>query len=131
MGVDRINGNLAGGMTKETAVEEAVAYCLDQEILTDFLKENRSGVLGMLRLLTEYNEKEHMRRLKRDAREEGILQDRVAVITEFLSELGEVPLELHTFIMEQKDLSVLRQWCRIAADSKSIEEFKYKIYQPK
>ena len=128
--VGRINENLEGGMTKEAAVEEAVAYCIDQGILTDFLKENRSGVLGMLRLLTEYNEKEHMRRLKRDAREEGMLQDRVAVITEFLSELGEVSSELQTIIAKQTDLSVLRKWCHIAANSKSIEEFEETILRP-
>lgn len=128
--VGRINENLEGGMTKEAAVEEAVAYCIDQGILTDFLKENRSGVLGMLRLLTEYNEKEHMRRLKRDAREEGMLQERVAVITEFLSELGKVSSELQTVIAKQTDLSVLRKWCHIAANSKSIEEFEETILRP-
>lgn len=125
--VGRINENLTDGMTREVAVEEAVSYCLSQGILTDFLRENRSGVLGMLRLLTEYNEKEHMRRLKRDAREEGMLQDRIAVINEFLSELGDIPSELQTTISEQADLSVLRRWCHIAADSKSIEEFEDKI----
>lgn len=128
--VSRINENLQGGMTKAAAVEEAVTYCMDQGILTDFLKENRSGVLGMLRLLTEYNEKEHMRRLKRDAKEEGMLQERVAVITEFLSELGEVSSELQTVITKQTDLSVLRKWCHIAANSKSIEEFEQTILHP-
>lgn len=128
--VGRINENLTGGMTKVAAVEEAVTYCMDRGILTDFLKENRSGVLGMLRLLTEYNEKEHIRRLKRDAREEGMLQDRVTVITEFLSELGEVSSELQTVVSEQTDLSVLRKWCHIAANSKSIEEFEEKILRP-
>lgn len=123
----RVNENLAGGMTREIAVEEAVSYCLSQGILTDFLRENRSGVLGMLRLLTEYNEKEHIRRLKRDAREEGMLQERIAVINEFLAKLGDIPSELQTAISEQTDLSVLRKWCHIAADSKSMEDFADRI----
>ena len=80
--IGRVKENLADGRTVKASVEEAVNYCLDRGILTDFLTENRSGVLGMLRLLTEYDEKKHIRLLKRDAREEGMLQERAAMILE-------------------------------------------------
>lgn len=130
--VSRVNENLASGMTRNMAVEEAVTYCLEQGILTDFLDENRTGVLGMLRLLTEYNEKEHIRRLKRDAKEdgrmEGMLRERAAAILELLSERGDVSAELRKVIVEQTDIAVLREWCRIAASSEEIEDFERQIH---
>ena len=125
--VGRINENLTGGMTKEAAVEEAVTYCMDRGILTDFLKENRSGVLGMLRLLTEYNEKEHMRRLKRDAREEGeIIQCRLCII-DLLEDIAEIPEELLLRINTEENLEALRKWHKFAAKVSDIESFKQKI----
>ena len=117
--VSRVNENLAGGMDKKSAVEEAVIYCLDQGILTDFLRENRSGVMGMLRLLTEYDEKEHMRRLRRDTR----INERSTMIIEILSMYGDIPAKLRAVITAQKDLATLRSWSLIAADSKSIDDF--------
>ncbi len=133
--IGRVKENLADGRTVKASVEEAVNYCLDRGILTDFLTENRSGVLGMLRLLTEYDEKKHIRLLKRDAREEGLaegmaeglaagmLQERAAMILELLSRYGEVPSELQTAIADQKDLPTLREWSRIAAECGSINAF--------
>lgn len=125
--VGRIKENLSEGMSTRASVEEAVDYCLEQGILADFLIENRSGVLGMLRLLTEYDEKKHIRLLKRDAREEGMaegmLQERADMILELLSAHGDVPAELRAAITEQKDLPTLRDWCRIAARCNSMEEF--------
>ena len=56
-----------------------------------------------------------------------MLHERGAVIIEFLSELGEISSELQTVITEQTDLSVLRKWCHIAANSKSIKEFEETI----
>lgn len=121
--VGRVKENLADGISIKASVEEAVNYCLDRGILTDFLTENRSGVLGMLRLLTEYDEKKHIRLLKRDAREEGMLQERAAMIMELLSRYGDVPTELQTAVTDQSDLPTLRKWSRIATGCGSIEAF--------
>lgn len=121
--VGRVKENLADGISIKASVEEAVNYCLDRGILTDFLTENRSGVLGMLRLLTEYDEKKHIRLLKRDAREEGMLQERAAMIMELLSRYGDVPTELQTTVTDQSDLPTLRKWSRIATGCGSIEAF--------
>lgn len=121
--VGRVKENLADGISIKASVEEAVNYCLNRGILTDFLTENRSGVLGMLRLLTEYDEKKHIRLLKRDAREEGMLQERAAMIMELLSRYGDVPTELQTAVTDQSDLPTLRKWSRIATGCGSIEAF--------
>lgn len=141
--VGRIRENLTGGMSTNAAVEEAVSYCVEQGILTEFLRENRSGVMGMLRALTEFDEKKHIRLMKQYAREDGvaeglaegrtlgltegqavgILQGRAAVILEFLSAHGEVPVELQKRVTEQTDISVLRSWTHIAAHCDSIADF--------
>lgn len=125
--VNRINENLAGGMTRECAVEEAVIYCLEHGILADFLKTNRSGVLGMLRLLTEYDEKEHMRRLKRDARAEGEVRRSRKVIYDFLSRLGEIPEDICQCVEAQEDVEVLRQWYMAASKAETFDTFRERI----
>ncbi len=57
------------GMNLSEAIDMACNYCIERNILTDFLRKNRSEVKRVL--LTEYNEK-HQRKLDRaDAREEG------------------------------------------------------------
>lgn len=117
-------------------MEEAVIYCLDQGILTDFLKSNRSGVLGMLRLLTEYDEKEHMRRIKRDARKEGEeigevrgevkgdLRRSREVIYDFLGKLGEVPEDICECIEAQEDIDILKKWYMAAPHAETFDVFR-------
>lgn len=140
--IGQIKKNMGNGLPAKAAVEQAVSYCLEQGILTDFLMENRSGVLNMLRALTEFDEKKHIRLMKQYAREdglaegrsegrsegraEGMLQERVAVILEFLSVHGDVPADLQMRITEQKDISILRNWSHIAAHCNSIDDFMEK-----
>ena len=130
--VGRVNENLADGMSREAAVEEAVVYCLEQGILTDFLKDNRSGVLGMLRLLTEYDEKENMRRIKRDARKEGEklgeakgeLRRSREVIFDFLDNLGEIPGDIRERIDMQEDADILKKWYMAAPKAENFDAFR-------
>lgn len=144
--VGRIRENLTGGIPTKVAVEEAVSYCLDQGILTDFLMENRSGVLGMLRALTEFDEKKHIRLMKQYAKEDGLaeglaeghakglaegltkgmIQERTAVILELLSAHGDVPDKLQTLITGQTDISTLRSWTHIAAHCNGFADFMEK-----
>lgn len=125
--VNRVKENLADGMARVPAVEEAVTYCLNQGILTDFLKTNRSGVMGMLRLLTEYDEKEHMRRLKRDARIEGALQQSRQDIFELLEDIGPVPEDIQTQIRAEENMDILRDWHKAAARASDMNDFQEKM----
>lgn len=125
--VDRIKTNLAHGMAREPAVEESVSYCLEQGILTDFLKTNRSGVLSMLRLLTEYNEKEHMRRLKRDSRIEGALWQSRQYILEFLEDIGPIPEDIQNQINSEENMDILKNWLKAAAKAANIDDFREKM----
>lgn len=125
--VNRIKANLAKGMSREPAVEESVAYCLEQGILTDFLRTNRSGVLSMLRLLTEYNEKEHMRRLKRDSRIEGALWQIRKNIFDLLEDIGPVPEDIQIQINAEEDMDILSSWHKAAARAATMDDFQEKM----
>lgn len=43
---------------------------------------------------------------------------------DLLEDIGELSIELRKLIMEQTDLKVLRNWHKLAARAKSIEEFE-------
>lgn len=59
-------------------------------------------------------------RVFEEERAEGKAED----IVDLLEELGVVSEELKGRILAQRDLEVLRQWCRLAARSESLEEFE-------
>lgn len=125
--VSQVKENLAAGMEKGSAVEEAVRYCLDQGILTDFLTANRSGVLGMLRLLTEYNEKEHMRRLKRDSRIEGALLQSREDILDLLQDIAPIPEDIIARVSAEENGTILRRWLKAAARATDIDDFRNRM----
>jgi hypothetical protein len=55
---------------KETAMKEAISYCIKHEILSGFLKENASEVINML--LTEWNWDDALEVRRQEGVEEGI-----------------------------------------------------------
>ena len=48
-------------------------------------------------------------------------------IFDLLSDYGEIPEDLKKQIIDQKEISILRHWHKLAARSGSIEEFRQKI----
>lgn len=54
-------------------------------------------------------------------------ESNVINILDLLSDYGEIPEDLKEQITDQKDISVLRHWHKLAARSASIEEFRQKI----
>ncbi len=70
--VDEVNRHLADGYKLNDALETAIDACIQKDILKDILIQSRSEVLHML--LTEYNEKEHLKFTFEDGRREGIQQ---------------------------------------------------------
>ena len=71
---------LAEGMEKQEALNQAIDYCIDHDILSEFLRRYRAEVLGML--LEEFD----VDKYERSLREEG--QDQMARLTEKLLELN-------------------------------------------
>ena len=65
----RINQNIDAGMLLQHAIDEAISYCLENDILTDVLIRNRSEVRHML--LTEFNEKKFAKTMWEEGHETG------------------------------------------------------------
>ncbi len=64
-----VEENIKKGMRREEAVHTAIDSCIERGILTDILLAEKGVVLHML--LTEYDEKKHLRNTFREGREEG------------------------------------------------------------
>ena len=67
--IARINQNIDAGMLLQHAIDEAISYCLKNDILTDVLIRNRSEVRHML--LTEFNEKKFAKTMWEEGHESG------------------------------------------------------------
>ena len=59
----------AEGRPMQEALEEAVEYCIEHGILSEFLRRHRSEVLGML--LEEFDVEKYERTIKKEGYEEG------------------------------------------------------------
>ena len=99
------------------AVNRAVDECIREGVLADFLSRNKSEVVAMS--IFEYDEEEHMRLERRDAKAEGKAES----VIELLEELGMVPEKLKNRIMEESDLTLIKDWHIKAARAESIEGF--------
>ncbi len=84
--VSEIEANMQAGLVREEAIQSAIDHCIEQDILTDILKKEKSEVLHMI-FLTEYDEKKHLRHTFDEGREEGILLGRKEGREEKLSEM--------------------------------------------
>ena len=53
----------------------------------------------------------------------GRREERQSILRSFLEDFGSIPPELEKKLFEESDATVLKNWLKIAATSKSIEEF--------
>lgn len=65
-----IEENMKSGMNRKEAVESAMDSCIEKGILRDILIKEKAEVLHML--LTEYDEKKHLRNTYREGMEAGM-----------------------------------------------------------
>lgn len=65
---------ISEGYDRQTALNTAIDYCIDHDILADFLRKYRAEVLGML--LEKFDVKKYERSLREEGREEGRLEER-------------------------------------------------------
>lgn len=79
----------------ETAVERAITECIQEGILTDFLKKNRAEAKNVS--IYEYDMEKHMQMERKDAREDGIQ----AGITEKQTEIVLKMLSMQEFSYEK------------------------------
>ena len=64
----------------QEALEEAVEYCIEHGILSEFLRRHRSEVLGML--LEEFDIEKYERTIKKEGYEEGHAEGRASGLRE-------------------------------------------------
>ncbi|MCM1440615.1 MAG: hypothetical protein NC131_15670 [Roseburia sp.] len=88
------------------ALLKTIDYCIEHDILSEFLRDNRSEVLGML--LEEFDVEKYERTLRAEGKEEGRAEAIESSIMKFivaLNELG-IPLEqVKQQVMKQFELS--------------------------
>ena len=70
--IAEVNDNLARNMPLKAAITKAIDHCIQRGILEELLKKNQTEVLHML--LTEYDEKSHMRSIYEEGEEAGYLK---------------------------------------------------------
>jgi len=71
--VSRINDNKEKGMTIEEAVDEAVDWACEQNLLEGYIREQKAEV--KMNLLTEYDEEAYIRIWRRDGRQQQVIED--------------------------------------------------------
>ena len=74
-------------------------------------------------LFTEFNLEDAKEVWEEEAREEGKAEGKAESVLELLSEVGEIPEELRTEVMNQKDTDVLTKWLKLAGRADSVELF--------
>lgn len=86
--VAEVNKNLDNGLLLTQAIGMAMDTCIEQDILKDILLKNKSEVYHML--LTEYDEKKHMKHIYKEGYEEGQLKayERINQLYDMLLEEG-------------------------------------------
>ena len=81
---------IADGFERNKAMNMAIDYCIDHNILSEFLRKNRAEVLGML--LEEFDVEKYERTLRSEGREEGIEETRNEDIDKLISVLKELEI---------------------------------------
>lgn len=84
--VDVARGYVAKGKSMQEALDTAIAYCIDHDILSDFLRKYRAEVLGML--LEEFDVDKYERSIKAEGIEIGRQQG-----TERINKLAYILIE--------------------------------------
>ena len=69
--IDNIREYQKKDFSLEEAVKSAIKYCIDNNIMRDFLKTHGSEVRNML--ITEYNREEEMKVVREEGREDGLM----------------------------------------------------------
>lgn len=108
-------------------------FLKSKNVLDKGYTSHKAEVLSVC--ITEFDEKVYTKGIREEGVEEGIeigrargrARGKAETILELLEDYGEPSETLRELIMEQTDLSVLKQWLKLAARVKSIEEFEKKI----
>ena len=121
-----IRENISKGHSPQKAVDLAVERCLEEDILTDVLKQHRQEVVSMF--LDEYDDELFTRRmyehLARDSREEGLKEGRETGLKEGMKAGMKVGTELaRRLIEDNRQEELLRTFTDEALQKKLLKEY--------
>ena len=127
--VARIRRYANRGAAIEEAVERAVTECIEEGILSDFLRSQRAEVIAVS--IFEYNEEEELKKLRRaefrsgkeEGRVEGKAEGKAESVLLLLELKGNVPEYLKGRILAETDDALLEAWLRTAAEAETVEAF--------
>lgn len=102
-------------------VRYLAAFVNSEKVLR--MSNREGGEVAVCRALDEMIKAGEMRG-KAEGKAEGIAEGIAESVVEFLEELGTVPMELRKRIMEEKNLEILRKWCKQAARVESVSQFR-------
>ena len=68
-----------------------------------------------------------LREMLRDERAEGRAEGKAESVIELLGEIGPVSDELREKIINEKDMSELLKWLKLAAKAESVQQFEEKM----
>lgn len=96
--MNRIQGNIAGGMERGQAIREAMRYCMEHDVMKEFLQTHEREVVDMVDF--EWNQKDFEEAIREDGIEQGMARGRdegraeglTSSIRHVMSNLG-VPME--------------------------------------
>ena len=69
-----IKTNIAGGMERVRAIREAMRYCMEHDVMKEFLQEHESEVIDMVNF--EWNQKDFEDAVREDGIEQGMARGR-------------------------------------------------------
>ena len=78
--ISEVNDSLKKGHSLKRAINDAMKNCIDRGVMRDILIKNKAEVMHML--LTEYDEKKHMKAIRREGFEDGIEEGRFRLLKE-------------------------------------------------
>ena len=84
-----IKTNIAGGMERVRAIREAMRYCMEHDVMKEFLQEHESEVIDMVNF--EWNQKDFEEAVCEEGRAKGREEEKSAFILGMLKE--KLPLE--------------------------------------
>ena len=135
--IQQIKNYLADGWSRDDAITQAVQDCLDNGIMTEFMREHGSEAVNML--YTQWNWDDAMEVEREEAYEDGVEAGRIEgktlgdlnrsrqAILDLLEDLGDIPEDIQSRINAEEDTQVLRRWHKAAAKAVSFDAFREKM----
>lgn len=116
-----------GGTAEIQAMLKYFEDSTEANATTDVIREVHSYV-SRVKVLPEVRQ-EYMKfdEIMYYAKRDGKIEARVQSILELLEDYGEIPEEVRQRLEEETNLSVLKEWVKIAARAQSIQEFVDKM----